>query len=261
MAHLNINNNNNNFKNKMALEYESHFSHFNPYPSIEGIGGIGGSGSTLGHFEWDNSPKFNLPFVIDDSYHNNQMNQRNLVQDDQQNVNLSELNLIQPRLALAHNVPQQQQQQQQQQHVSGVQPTSALATVQTVSPDQSGLILTMAPINPDGSIPLHARRRSTVSVMSDSTAEDDISTVNTECAGLMTTFDSKSSDKSDKKHRCKTCNKRFTRPSSLQTHLYSHTGERPFVCDFNHCGRQFSVVSNLRRHKKIHDPSRSRRRH
>ncbi|KAL9620740.1 MAG: hypothetical protein Q9160_004753 [Pyrenula sp. 1 TL-2023] len=29
-----------------------------------------------------------------------------------------------------------------------------------------------------------------------------------------------------KKHKCKICEKRFTRPSSLQTHMYSHTGEK-----------------------------------
>ncbi|WP_368858692.1 C2H2-type zinc finger protein [Oceanobacillus saliphilus] len=29
-----------------------------------------------------------------------------------------------------------------------------------------------------------------------------------------------------KKHKCKVCDKRFTRPSSLQTHMYSHTGEK-----------------------------------
>ncbi|KZZ97927.1 Zinc finger, C2H2-type/integrase, DNA-binding protein [Ascosphaera apis ARSEF 7405] len=55
-----------------------------------------------------------------------------------------------------------------------------------------------------------------------------------------------------KKHKCKVCDKRFTRPSSLQTHMYSHTGEKPFTCDYENCGRQFSVVSNLRRHKKVH---------
>ena|SRR5579859_4817984 len=29
-----------------------------------------------------------------------------------------------------------------------------------------------------------------------------------------------------KKHTCPICNKKFTRPSSLQTHMYSHTGEK-----------------------------------
>ncbi|ODQ68167.1 hypothetical protein NADFUDRAFT_81206 [Nadsonia fulvescens var. elongata DSM 6958] len=57
---------------------------------------------------------------------------------------------------------------------------------------------------------------------------------------------------SSRKHACNICGKRFSRPSSLQTHMYSHTGEKPFVCDHPDCGRRFSVTSNLRRHKKIH---------
>ncbi|CCX16344.1 hypothetical protein FPQ18DRAFT_58478 [Pyronema domesticum] len=69
---------------------------------------------------------------------------------------------------------------------------------------------------------------------------------------MMTTFSSKITSSTQKKHKCKVCDKRFTRPSSLQTHTYSHTGEKPFACEHDGCGRRFSVVSNLRRHKKVH---------
>ncbi|KAL8759135.1 MAG: hypothetical protein Q9184_003716 [Pyrenodesmia sp. 2 TL-2023] len=62
---------------------------------------------------------------------------------------------------------------------------------------------------------------------------------------MMSQFNSKLSSSTQKKHKCKVCDKRFTRPSSLQTHMYSHTGEK-------RCGRHFSVVSNLRRHRKVH---------
>lgn len=45
-------------------------------------------------------------------------------------------------------------------------------------------------------------------------------------ASMMSQFSSKAKDSTQKKHKCKICDKRFTRPSSLQTHVYSHTGER-----------------------------------
>lgn len=69
---------------------------------------------------------------------------------------------------------------------------------------------------------------------------------------MMGQFSSKMTSTAQKKHKCKVCDKRFTRPSSLQTHMYSHTGEKPFCCEVEGCGRHFSVVSNLRRHRKVH---------
>ena len=47
---------------------------------------------------------------------------------------------------------------------------------------------------------------------------------------MMGQFSSKVSSSTQKKHKCKVCDKRFTRPSSLQTHMYSHTGEKRKCC-------------------------------
>jgi hypothetical protein len=54
-------------------------------------------------------------------------------------------------------------------------------------------------------------------------------------------------EKNVKRYKCTYCDKKFSRPSSLQTHIYSHTGEKPFACHLG-CGRAFSVLSNLKRH-------------
>ncbi|CAG8642440.1 5853_t:CDS:1, partial [Scutellospora calospora] len=43
---------------------------------------------------------------------------------------------------------------------------------------------------------------------------------------MMTTFSSKTVSSTPKRYKCNICQKRFTRPSSLQTHTYSHTGEK-----------------------------------
>ncbi|KAK0444662.1 uncharacterized protein EV420DRAFT_1574244 [Desarmillaria tabescens] len=55
-----------------------------------------------------------------------------------------------------------------------------------------------------------------------------------------------------KKHVCRTCHKRFNRPSSLRIHINTHTGATPFRCPFPGCGREFNVNSNMRRHYRNH---------
>lgn len=49
---------------------------------------------------------------------------------------------------------------------------------------------------------------------------------------------------------CSTCNKAFSRPSSLKIHSNSHTGEKPYKCPHTGCGKAFSVRSNMKRHQR-----------
>ena len=55
---------------------------------------------------------------------------------------------------------------------------------------------------------------------------------------------------SQERYACPTCNKLFSRPSSLKIHTHSHTGEKPFKCNHQGCGKYFSVRSNMKRHEK-----------
>jgi uncharacterized Zn-finger protein len=52
------------------------------------------------------------------------------------------------------------------------------------------------------------------------------------------------------KYTCSVCQKLFERPSTLKTHMNSHTGERPFGCPNKSCKRSFTVRSNMMRHHK-----------
>jgi uncharacterized Zn-finger protein len=52
------------------------------------------------------------------------------------------------------------------------------------------------------------------------------------------------------KYTCSVCRKLFERPSTLRTHMNSHTGERPFACQNKSCKRSFTVRSNMMRHHK-----------
>uniref|UniRef100_A0A3Q0RPI1 C2H2-type domain-containing protein n=1 Tax=Amphilophus citrinellus TaxID=61819 RepID=A0A3Q0RPI1_AMPCI len=60
------------------------------------------------------------------------------------------------------------------------------------------------------------------------------------CGACSSTFNSK----------CPECGKKVRTPQSLEDHMRTHTGDRPFVC--KDCGRRFVERSGWRQHMKIH---------
>ncbi|KAJ3417224.1 hypothetical protein HDV05_006430 [Chytridiales sp. JEL 0842] len=94
-------------------------------------------------------------------------------------------------------------------------------------------------------------RRSRVSNSSDSNSDHhDVSHMGGEDDGDYTSSYNPR-DPTPRRYLCNVCNKRFTRPSTLRTHMNSHTGERPFACPTANCGWRFTVLSNLKRHMRI----------
>ncbi|KAK6179183.1 hypothetical protein SNE40_011601 [Patella caerulea] len=52
--------------------------------------------------------------------------------------------------------------------------------------------------------------------------------------------------------RCKICSRVFPREKSLQAHLRTHTGERPYKCNFSGCGKAFCQSGQLKTHQRLH---------
>ncbi|CAG9828301.1 unnamed protein product [Diabrotica balteata] len=52
--------------------------------------------------------------------------------------------------------------------------------------------------------------------------------------------------------KCKYCGRVFPREKSLQAHLRTHTGERPYRCDYPRCTRKFAQSGQLKTHQRLH---------
>lgn len=52
--------------------------------------------------------------------------------------------------------------------------------------------------------------------------------------------------------KCAVCQRTFPREKSLQAHLRTHTGERPYKCTFKDCSRAFAQSGQLRTHQRLH---------
>ena len=52
--------------------------------------------------------------------------------------------------------------------------------------------------------------------------------------------------------RCDVCHRVFPREKSLQAHRRTHSGERPYVCDFPNCGKAFVQSGQLKTHQRLH---------
>eukprot|EP00298_Acanthocystis_sp_HF-20_P029000 c7866_g1_i1.p1 GENE.c7866_g1_i1~~c7866_g1_i1.p1 ORF type:complete len:176 (+),score=39.15 c7866_g1_i1:34-561(+) len=62
----------------------------------------------------------------------------------------------------------------------------------------------------------------------------------------------KKNNESNPLHECLTCNKQFSRISSLHRHQKIHTGLRPFVCEFDGCDKTFIEAAHRARHYRCH---------
>ncbi|KAK9764383.1 hypothetical protein K7432_008155 [Basidiobolus ranarum] len=54
-------------------------------------------------------------------------------------------------------------------------------------------------------------------------------------------------------YNCPVCDKMFLRSDNLNRHIKTHTGEKPYRCEYPDCHKQFSRSDELKRHFKVHN--------
>ncbi|KAG5281277.1 hypothetical protein AALO_G00069390 [Alosa alosa] len=59
-------------------------------------------------------------------------------------------------------------------------------------------------------------------------------------------------ENSSSRIRCNICHRVFPREKSLQAHKRTHTGERPYLCDYPGCGKAFVQSGQLKTHQRLH---------